>query len=130
MFESRNGPDYRRRTEASKERARRLFPDRPHDLYITRQRAFIAVPQGLLYPLLASFRGLITFPPTPALAYWNWEPFQFWTKHSTELVRTLLSHMEALHNNPQSIGKAKSVYLALSDRVRILATEANAIARA
>lgn len=98
-----------------------LFPERDHALYLTNQTSRVTVPQGLLYPLLAAFRILLEFPPAPALAQWDWDPFVFLTQHSTALLRTLLDHMTALHNNPQSVGKAKSVYLALADRVRVLA---------
>ena len=51
------------------------------------------------------------------------DPIRFFDKNGAELMENLISQLEVLQNNPQTMGKTKTVYTALHDRARLLVAE-------
>lgn len=102
----------------------RIFPNLPKTLPLTNTEVQYAVPNGVLYPLLASLRALVRFPSETNLnASWKTDPFEFFDKNGAELMDNLMSQLDTLQNNPQTMGKTKTVYIALHDRARLLLAE-------
>jgi hypothetical protein len=52
------------------------------------------------------------------------DPVVFFDKNGAELMENLISQLEVLQNNPQTMGKTKTVYIALHDRARLLIADA------
>lgn len=104
----------------------RLFPKSPKVLPLTGHKAQYHVPTGVLYPLLASLRALVRFPKEGELkeATWKIDPLAFFDKYGHELVEYIIDQLEgSSQNNPQTMGKSKTVYIAVRDRVANLLTE-------
>jgi hypothetical protein len=99
----------------------RIFPQRKIRLPLTDKESDREVPNGVLYPLLASLRALIQFENDQAK--WRTDPVKFFEDHGGELVETLFSQLESLGNNPQTLGKNKVAYTSLFDRARVLMFE-------
>ena len=104
----------------------RLFPRSPKTLPLTGLRSEYQIPTGALYPLLASMRALVRFPKDGETggASWRMDPLRFFDENGAELMENLISQLEVVQNNPQTLGKTKTVYTALHDRVRLLVAEA------
>ena len=104
----------------------RVFPQIPRILPLTGVETQYVIPSGVLYPLLASLRALIRFPKEgeQGEACWRMDPFMFFDKDGAELMENLISQLEVLQNNPQTMGKTKMVYTALHDRARLLVSDA------
>jgi hypothetical protein len=104
----------------------RLFPRSAKHLPLTGARSEYQIPTGVLYPLLASLRALIRFPKEgdPNGAKWRMNPIQFFDENGAELMENLISQLEVVQNNPQTLGKTKTVYIALHDRARLLVSDA------
>jgi hypothetical protein len=100
----------------------RLFPETNKPLPLTGSIAEHSVPTGVLYPLLASLRALIKYDGNKAT--WRMNPFEFFDKYGQELVDNIFSQLEVFRNNPNTLGKSKTVYTALHDRARLLVAEA------
>lgn len=99
----------------------RLFPQRKVMLPLTGKESDYEVPNGVLYPLLASLRALIHFEDDHAR--WRTDPFKFFEEYGAELVETLNNLLESFNDNPQALGKNKVPYTSLFDRARILVFE-------
>jgi hypothetical protein len=104
----------------------RVFPKNPRVLPLTGVTSQYVIPTGVLYPLLASLRALIRFPKEGDAggATWRIDPFEFFDRNGAELMENVISQLDVLQNNPQTMGKTKTVYTALHDRVRLLAADA------
>ncbi len=101
----------------------RIFPNGKKVLPLTGVESSHVIPSGVLFPLLASLRALVAFPAEKnehAKAQWKADPFEFFDAHGAELVENLISQLENLQNNPQTMGKAKTVYTGLFDRASLL----------
>jgi hypothetical protein len=106
----------------------RVFPKSPKALPLTGVKVQYQVPTGVLYPLLASLRALVRFPKEDQkAATWRMDPFEFFDKNGAELMENLISQLEVLQNNPQTMGKTKTVYTALHDRARLLVADAERV---
>lgn len=93
-----------------------------HNLPLTGIEVNYVIPSGLIFPLLASLRGLIGYDKT-GNAYWKSDAVRFFEKYGGELVATLIEQLEMLGGNPQTAGKKKPVYTALHDRARLLLSD-------
>ncbi len=104
----------------------RVFPKSPKTLPLTGVEAQYQVPTGVLYPLLGSMRALVRFPKEgkESGTTWRMDPKEFFDKNGAELMENLISQLEVLQNNPQTMGKTKTVYTALHDRARLLVADA------
>ncbi len=99
----------------------RIFPPRNIKLPLTGMESEHEVPNGALYPLLASLRALVRIEN--GQAHWRTDPFKFFEEYGGELVENLIAQLESLSDNPQTLGKNKVAYTSLFDRARILVFE-------
>lgn len=107
----------------------RIFDSKNHNLPLTGKQAKYVVPSGILYPLLSSFRALLRFPDegeANGKTKWRIDPLEFFDINGAELIDELIEQLEALQNNPQTVGKSKMVYTALHNHARVLVTEMDA----
>jgi hypothetical protein len=76
------------------------------------------LPDGWLYPLLASFRMLLDWPKNgKGPVKWAKNPYEFFSEHGPALVSFLVDRSEELGRNPNATGKSKGVWLGLRDMV-------------
>lgn len=99
----------------------RMFPPKKVPLSLTGQQSDYEVPNGVLYPLLASLRALVQIEN--GRARWKTDPFKFFNDYGGELVESLIAQLDSLGGNPQTLGKNKVAYTSLFDRARILVFE-------
>ena len=101
----------------------RIFPKKKITLPLTGMESDYEVPSGVLYPLLASLRALVRIEN--AQAQWITDPRNFFEEHGGELVENLISQLESLGNNPQTLGKNKIAYTSLFNlaKIRVLEKE-------
>jgi len=101
----------------------RIFPKKKITLPLTEKESDYEVPSGVLYPLLASLRALVRIEN--AQAQWVTDPHNFFDEHGGELVENLISQLESLGNNPQTLGKNKIAYTSLYNlaKIRVLEKE-------
>jgi hypothetical protein len=70
---------------------------------------------GALYPMLASFRWMVEFPPKGE-AGWRGgfeKVLQLWEKSAEELLRTVNQASLELGRNPNAVGKSKNLWASL-----------------
>jgi hypothetical protein len=85
-------------------------------LPLTGHKSKYLIPDGWLYPLLASFRGLLN-QPGESDAEWITNPFDFFDQHGAELVGVIVEQSKDLGYNPQSVGKSRPVWSQLREKV-------------
>lgn len=99
----------------------RMFPREKHYLPITDVTANITIPSGALYPLLAAHRALVEYDSdAKARAAWSMNPFDFFDNHGATLVQDLFEQIETVGDNPQLLGKQKSVYNSLFKTAQVI----------
>jgi hypothetical protein len=87
---------------------------RAKELPLTGQKTQYVLPDGWLYPLLASLRMLLDWPKSGrGNVKWTADPFKFFSEHGSELVNFLVDRSEELGRNPNATGKSKGVWLGL-----------------
>ncbi len=87
-------------------------------LPLTSQTTQYVLPDGWLYPLLASFRILLEWPKAGKGAVkWSMDPFEYFDKHGAELVRDIVEQSEELGNNPNATGKSRMLWSGLRTKV-------------
>ncbi len=100
---------------------RKGFERKEFALALTGATTKFKVDRGLLFPLLACLRALLTFEKGKAA--WRVEPRAFFDAFGSELMETLIEWYEACRGNPQTTGKTKGVYTALHNHARLLLNE-------
>jgi hypothetical protein len=100
----------------------RIFPRTPKDLPLSGRRSEYVVPSGVLYPLLASLRALVQYNQN-GRAEWRMDPIKFFDKFGAELMDNLLEQLGVVGDNPQTLGKTKTVYTALHNQAKLLVAE-------
>jgi len=100
---------------------RQGFEPRQHVLHFTGLEANYVVPSGILFPLLAAMRALVSY--RDGKAFWKRDPIKFFDENGADLVGTLIEQVELLGGNPNVAGKKKPVYMTLHDRARLLLSE-------
>jgi len=94
-------------------------------LALTGQKAPYGIPDGWVYPLLASMRELLVFPKTSkALVKWQMDPKKFFDKYGSTLVDMVIEYSDNMDRNPQATGKSKFLYSSLRARVELLIQKA------
>jgi len=89
------------------------------ELHLSGNRTQYVLPDGWLYPLLASFRMLLEWPKGGrGTVKWAKDPYTFFSQHGHELVYFLIERDEELGRNPNATGKSKGVWLGLRDKVK------------
>lgn len=77
------------------------------------------IPDGWLYPVLASFRQLLVFPKGKAEVTWITDPKTFFTEHGHELVGDVADQSAALGSNPGATGKSRPLWNSLRNRMEL-----------
>lgn len=69
------------------------------------------IPDGWLYPLLASFRMLLALPKGPrGQVKWLFNPEEFFDEHGHELVGDVVEQSESLGRNANATGKSRPLW--------------------
>lgn len=77
------------------------------------------IPDGWLYPLLASLRPVLVWPKNGrGEVRWATDPYRFFDEHAPDLISFLVERSEELGRNPNATGKSKGVWLGLRGQVK------------
>lgn len=88
------------------------------ELPLSGMRTQYVLPDGWLYPLLASFRTLLVWPKNGrGSVTWAKNPFDLFSLKGSELVYFLVERHEELGRNANATGKSKGVWSGLRDKV-------------
>lgn len=71
---------------------------------------YYTVPDGLIYPLLAAFRGLVEYKEDTDKYEWKVEPMTLLNEIKAELVQKVMSFTKSLGNNPNAAGKDNNLW--------------------
>lgn len=67
------------------------------------------VPRGLMYPLVAAFRALITVNCS-GIYLWKKDPKVVWEEHGKKLASIILASSEEQSDNPNAVGKSMNTW--------------------
>lgn len=98
-------------------------PNNPIELPLTGAKSNYEIPNGYIFPLLASFRALVKYDGN-GQAEWKSNPFKFFDDLGAELIQVLIEQVDNLGGYPQLAGKSRAVYTSLHDRAKLLVAEA------
>jgi len=98
---------------------RRGVESRAFVLPLTGATSNYEIPNGYIFPLLASFRALIKYNGS-GRAEWKERPFKFFDDSGPELVQVLIEQIDNLGSIPHLAGKSRAVYTSLHDRAKLL----------
>jgi hypothetical protein len=93
-------------------------PGKPKTLQLTQTDVEYVVPDGWLYPVVASLRMLVDFSD-PAAAKWATDPFSYVDAWGKELVGDVVEQSAAYGFNPQTVGKSRPVWSGLRGKVKL-----------
>ncbi|KQQ13662.1 hypothetical protein ASF53_11875 [Methylobacterium sp. Leaf123] len=91
---------------------------RPEELPFTGVMCEYRYDKGLIFPLLAAHRCLLSFEG--GTASWRSPPGEFFDAYGHELVGRLFDEYQKLRNNPAAVGKNASVYETLYEKAQNL----------
>jgi hypothetical protein len=101
-----------------REGVKSLLMGEPQSLPLTGLKTNYIIPNGFLFPLLASFRALVAHKNGGETA-WKIDPFVFFDKYGKKLVAELIEQVDAQGGNPNVAGKRKLVYTAIHAKARL-----------
>jgi hypothetical protein len=87
-------------------------------LQLTNTEVGYSVPDGWLYPVVASLRMLVDFS-NPNAASWKLDPFSYFNEYGYELVGDVMEQSANYGYNPQTVGKSRPVWSGLRGRVKL-----------
>jgi hypothetical protein len=87
-------------------------------LPLTETEVAYLVPDGWLYPVVASMRMLLDFPEGKS-AKWAQDPFEYFDDYGYELVGDVMEQSAAYGYNPQTVGKSRPVWSGLRGKVKL-----------
>jgi hypothetical protein len=90
----------------------------PFKLPLTGGETKYMVPDGWLYPVLASLRMLLKATPNKPIK-WATDPFKYFEDHGAELVGIVVEQSQALGYNPQAVGKSRPLWSNLRKTVEL-----------
>lgn len=88
------------------------------NLPLTGSETKYLVPDGWLYPVLASFRMLLK-QTAGKPANWVTDPSDYFKSHGAELVGIVVEQSQALGYNPQAVGKSRPLWSNLRKTVEL-----------
>jgi hypothetical protein len=100
-----------------REGVKSLLMGEAYALPLTGLKTNYIIPNGFIFPLLASFRALVVHKPDGAA--WRVDPFAFFDKYGKKLVAELIEQVDAQGGNPNVAGKRKLVYTAIHAKARL-----------
>jgi AIPR protein len=89
------------------------------ELPLTGSKTKYSIPDGWLYPILASFRMLVQH--VQGDAKWVTEPKTFFDESGYELVGSVVEQSKDLGFNPQAVGKSRPLWTNLRDKMELQA---------
>lgn len=88
------------------------------ELPLSGKRTQYVLPDGWLYPLLASFRTLLVWPKSGrGDVKWAEDPFKLFSQKGSELIYALVEGHEELGWNANRTGKSKGIWSGLREKV-------------
>ena len=87
----------------------RYYEKHPFTLPLSREQTKYVIPDGWLYPVLASFRMLLIFGKN-GKTKWVTEPKTFFDERGYELVGDVADQSESLGRNPAATGKSRPLW--------------------
>lgn len=63
------------------------------------------VPDGLIYPLISSFRALVGYDEVTEKYFWRKDPIEVYNKIKVNIVSKVMKSTDSLGNNPNATGK-------------------------
>lgn len=91
---------------------------RAKQLPLTGLKTQYIIPDGWLYPVLASFRVMLRFPKNgKGDVTWLVDPFQYFKDYGHELILDLIEQSEELGRNPNTTGRSKRLWSGLRMKV-------------
>ena len=91
---------------------------KPKKLPLTGQETRHVLPDGWLYPLLASFRVLLEWPKNAKdEVKWKIDPYEYFDKNGSELVIDVVGQSEDLGRNANAAGKSRMLWRGLRNTV-------------
>jgi hypothetical protein len=89
-------------------------------LPLSQAKTEYVIPDGWLYPILASFRQLVNFPKNGKdTTKWITDPKTFFTQSGHELVGDVADQSQALGSNPGATGKSRPLWNSLRNRMEL-----------
>lgn len=76
----------------------------------TQEELTYRVPDGLMYPLIASFRALVAFDEKSQKYYWIKNPIDIYTMKREDLASKLLKFTDSIGHNPNAVGKDGTIW--------------------
>lgn len=71
---------------------------------------FYKVPDGLLYPIVASFRAAVDYNEITGKYEWKRDIFQIYSEVKEQSALKIMKYTEAVGNNPNSVGKDSNAW--------------------
>jgi hypothetical protein len=93
------------------------YKDGGFPLYYLGTTAEFKFPDGWLYPVVASLRGLASFKGEKNPIKWKVDPFAYFEKYGKKLVELTLETSRAMGRNANAVGKSKGHWISLHDKV-------------
>jgi hypothetical protein len=91
------------------------------ELPLTGARVAYGIPDGWIYPMLASFRVLLAWPKNETgTVKWEKDPKAFFDANGGRLVEMIVEYSENLGRNPMATGKSKFLWTSLKTQVQLL----------
>lgn len=84
---------------------------------------FYLVPNGLLYPLVGSFRALVDYNNETDMYEWIENPFKVWEELKEKLIDSILNSSNEQNDNPNAVGKSISAWDGVYTKVYIYSLE-------
>lgn len=92
--------------------------DKPLITALTETEVSYVIPDGWLYPVVASMRMLLDYPKGKP-AKWVLSPFDYFDEYGYELVGDVAEQSAAYGFNPQTVGKSRPVWSGLRGKVKL-----------
>jgi len=91
---------------------------KPKKLPLTGMETRYVLPDGWLYPILASFRMLLEWPKRQnGEVKWSINPFEYFDEYGSELVTDVVEQSYELGSNPNAAGKSRMLWRGLRTNV-------------
>ena len=96
------------------------YRDKPTiPLYLTGEYTQYGVPDGWVYPILGSLRGLLDERGDSSMQ-WHVDAKEFFVRHGPKLVQDVVEMSEQLGRNAQSTGKSRVLWQSLHQSVELM----------
>ena len=117
-FESRYKVAFGKGSKLGKRKGVTYLEKKPKKLPLTGKKTHHVVPDGWLYPLLASYRALLRWRNGKKnRVSWVVDPFDYFDKYGSEQIADVIWMCEQLGNNANATGKCRPLWSGLRVKV-------------